>query len=948
MNDLLHKKPFLCFIIIITLSAHAQKKDPSWQGILEGGLRDSVHNAVLLSATLAVYTQEDSRLISYQLSNNFGEFHFTALPIGIPLKLVASYTGYKSVTMNFTIPVQETKMVLQVLNMQRTDNNLPEAIVSALQPPVRMNKDTLEFNADAFKLDSNAQVEDLLRILPGVTVWGDGSITVNGRKVNSLRVNGKPFFSGDIRVATQNIPKNIVDKIQVYQQNKDPERPLDSATEVNIKLKKRMDNGYFGKLSIGYGTHSRYDADGDINYFTPKTQVSLVGSANNVNKMANDAGTLLSNSSYKGTGASIDYQPNFTIPGINQFKSAGLTLEHDFIPDPDFYKNNCLEADYFIKNNTGQLQQTTQTTTFLGGENSQIQQSKQQNNTSDFDQLWNTKYELHKSSNTYSFSSSLNSDISDNKNENIVNTLDSTFHPQSTNNLLDSNHNDLKTLTLEGEMKHGNKYSFPGYEIAYSFKAANDELGREYRTGFVSVPSPDQNQHVDRLYDDDSTDREHHLTFTIGDFNRVIFRRHRLPGITITLQNKLDLISHTANNTIKDKDTLTGLTVLNTYLTNKSHYNSINVLPALVLGKGISKGLMNRYLKTFYVSVDLQSQIFDQRNTSEHSFQSFSHFYQKFQPEAQIKFNNNQYGEHFDNYGLSFSASSVFPNVQQLFPLVDSANQYYIQEGNPRLNEQDNRELIFKFNHSSDKGANILFYSLNVKAGFSRNFLADSSFTDSLGRSIHYTVNADGYRYLNAGASLSKAFKFRQAQIQLTGTSTLTLSRNPGYINNVLNYSDLAITYNKISLYFTYQDWMVANFAQDFNHYESRQKGLQGGNFSNSRQSTELSVSINCTKKFSISSNITYNKSISDNVPPTNFTLWNASASYRLLRGNNAEIKFSALDLLHQNTGIINSGYNNSITSGATNILQQYFMITLTYFPRKFGKKEPAIKNAVP
>ncbi|MFX4351330.1 hypothetical protein ABTA28_19630, partial [Acinetobacter baumannii] len=76
---------------------------------------------------------------------------------------------------------------------QKTDNEMDEVVVKAVQP-IRMNGDTLEINPDAFKLDSNAVVEDMLMRVPGLTVWGDGTITMNGRKLEKVYVDGKPFF----------------------------------------------------------------------------------------------------------------------------------------------------------------------------------------------------------------------------------------------------------------------------------------------------------------------------------------------------------------------------------------------------------------------------------------------------------------------------------------------------------------------------------------------------------------------------------------------------------------------------------------------------------------------------------------------------------------------------------------------------------------------------------
>ncbi|MFD2144812.1 hypothetical protein [Mucilaginibacter antarcticus] len=95
------------------------------------------------------------------------------------------------------------------MNLTKIDKTLNEVVITADVAPMQMRGDTLEFNAAAFKLDTNAVAEDLLRALPGVTVWADGIITVNGKKINELLVMGKSFFGGDNKIALQNIPKTL-------------------------------------------------------------------------------------------------------------------------------------------------------------------------------------------------------------------------------------------------------------------------------------------------------------------------------------------------------------------------------------------------------------------------------------------------------------------------------------------------------------------------------------------------------------------------------------------------------------------------------------------------------------------------------------------------------------------------------------------------------------------
>ena len=928
-----------------------QKKDSTYVGEVKGIVNDSVHNYVLPSTSVAIYKTAGNELLSYQLTNNFGEFHFKDLPVGIPLNVVISYSGYKNFSKKFIIPVNKKEIDLKKLVVERSDKLLDEVVIKYI-PPVQMNGDTLEFNADAFKLDSNAVVEDLLRKLPGVTVWGDGEITVNGRKVNNVYVDGKPFFGGDTRVATQNLPKNAIDKIQVYKQE-NKENPLDSIMNVNIKLKANKKFGHFGKLGGGYGTDHRYEANASLNIFSPLTQFAVVGAANNINEQGLNINTLMQNASFKGVGANTDYMPDFASPGFNKSKAAGLMYQHDFIPDAGYQKNNRISANYFVNSNDNDNLRSTQTILNMGGDSNRIQEDNNTTRNVNTRHRFDSKYEFENNKMSLNISPSFNI----NKNDGSTSGTGSTFLKkgtmdevlQSANSSTNENERNSKNVSLTAEYRKGSpndmtRRPFKYYEVNYSFYAGDSKNRQLTKNEFVSYTDPTQNKDYDRRYNQKSNDINQSVFFRVNDLKRFIFNYKNLAGIDFQLQNYLYVNLHDENSLVNDKDSISKLYLANNYLTNRSNYHTINDMPGLNISKSFNKGLANRYSKSVSINILAQGQFFSLKNTSEKTFQNLERNYSKFVPGVGITYTNNQYGDYQTNYSLNYKASSDYPTVQQLAPLVDSSDLRYLQGGNPDLKAFSKKELTFGLSNSSYRNKNTFFYGFNINAGMVKDAIVDSSFFDNLGRTIHYLANADGNKYISLNGNLNKAYKFKENQIQINASTFLSFAKNPNYIKNVLTLSDNINGSGNLNIYYTLKDFLTVNAGQNISFYHSRQKGEISNEFKNSTKATNLSASMNITKKFSLSSNVKYTNSSSSGSKSIDFTIWNADATYRFLKGNNAEIKFSALDILHQNVSVISYGDNNQVTYGSQNILQQYFMIKLSYFPRKFGKKKKTEK----
>ncbi|WP_316837246.1 hypothetical protein [Pedobacter nutrimenti] len=287
---------------------------------------------------------------------------------------------------------------------------------------------------------------------------------------------------------------------------------------------------------------------------------------------------------------------------------------------------------------------------------------------------------------------------------------------------------------------------------------------------------------------------------------------------------------------------------------------------------------------------------------------------------------------------MLFSTSAQFPTVQQLAPLIDSVNLNLIQKGNLHLKEQDTRDLTFLFKHTSERSGNILSWSASLSGGYVKNYFTTSSIIDNLGRTVYSTVNADGYHYLSGSAEIKKAFKWTNNQIQFSVAPVATIQRSPNLINGLLTYfNNVSLSYNP-GINYTYKSWLDLNLVrkQIYNHYSK--SSADAINLSSLVTQSAISLKINCTSQLTIGSNVIYTKNSYNKAELKNFTIWNASVNYKLLKGNVGELKLSALDILHQNTGLTNYGFNNSITQGSVNILQQYFMLGFAYYPRKFGK----------
>lgn len=660
---------------------------------------------------------------------------------------------------------------------------------------------------------------------------------------------------------------------------------------------------------------------------------------------------MLRNNTYKGIGVNVEYQPDFTLQGINQTTSGGGLFSHDFIPLYNNFEKNRLSANSFLNRDTNETQTNTQTVNYIGKDSTITQDNVSTlHNTTEAVDL-NGHYLRHHDENTLSFDGSYKGKRITAK-DSLQNSI---YGPggglESGDIEHDSSVNFFNGFALKSSFDHNgysptNSHKLTNWNITHSITLQSGKKDSALQTNFTNITDPALNLSYDRKYNDNLCALNQSLSMTIGDFSTWLFSGIRqFSNFHIQLKNDLQFDVVRQDNLVNDIDPFSGSSSTNDYLTANSRYSVLNEVPDLRFGRNFQNILANRYQKELSIYMDARTQLYSEKNVSTHEFQDFNNSYHYFVPEANIEYYNFQYAEFLDKYDLNFALSYDYPTVDQRVALVDSSNIYFVRAGDSSLTPTKKYELSAKFRHESYGSKNAFVYEASVLGGIKDHYFADSTNIDLSGRYTYHTINLNGNKYLTMSFFLNKAFVYSLHQFQINMAFLSQISRTPGYLQYAtdtkadFNATDMFTNSDTLSISYTYKDFIAINLTQHFSYFRSEQKGLYNSSFSNTQSSSKLGISLNLTKRLSVSSNATYNSSITSGPAIYRYTIWNASMAYRFLPSNNLELKASALDLLNQNKGVLNYGNNLSYTHGTVNMLRQYFIMTLTYYPRRFGKK---------
>lgn len=892
----------LLLFCVAATTAHGQPTPTT--GKLTGQIVDTISNNVN-RATISLMQASDTLNVKRTLSDSTGSFGFEHLAFNTYILRIA-FQGYEVVNRYVYLSSENPDLNLGDITLQESLNELGTVIVTAVVP-VTFKGDTTEFNADAFGTKPHATVEDLLKKLPGVEVGKDGSIQSQGEAVPRVFLDGKRFFGGDDpKLATQNLPKDMVDKIQVFDGKSDKAEFTgfddgNTIKTINIVTKKDKRKGWFGKSSAGGGgedasiKNGLYNVNARIFRMDGDKQIAFLGQLNNTNQQ------MFS----RGGGGNNN--------GLTKTMAGGLNYRDMFGKKTEF------SGSYFYHNLHQVVDNKSYTQKLFNDDTSQLTNqnkftiSNDQNHRFDFNVETNfdssNKLRIRPK---ISFSKGDNESSSSSNIGRLIGT-DTTAISQS--NSKNSSQSNSYNAALESTYQHAFKKKGRSVSLEVELSAnRNENTGRNFAD--IYTFENDLDSLTDQKYSSINDSKSVSATLSYTE--------------PIAMHQLLELeINHAYRNTNSDRRTYNydsttgGYTAANEFLTNlyENTYQSSRATLSYMYNDGnlrVSAGTGVQFGKL--ASDNLSKDI--------HLTQDYVNLY----PTASMSYKFSRTRRLRFNYRGRTSQ----PSVQQLQPVVDNSNPLNIVTGNPNLKQEFNHSLRLRYSNFDRENAKTFFATIN--GTLIENTISNAIYRLPNGGDSTMPVNLSGFYqvsgYLNWG------FPLKTPKSNLNLSTRISNQRSASMIDNEKSYTYKTIISQRIGWTTNLTEGVDIDFSTaptyNMTHYSVNRN--QTGNYYT--QSLSFDGTWFSKSGWEIGSDFDY--TFYAGLPEgqnTAIPIWNASIGKLLFKDQAGEIKLSVYDLLNQNKGLSFDRSDNLIRQSQSNVLRRYLMLTFTYNLQKFGGK---------
>lgn len=905
----------ILFLILLTLCSQwalAQKFS------IKGQVKDSAQ-VELPSATIMLMQSRDSTMVNFAITDKNGFFDIRNVNPGNYL-LRVSFIGYSNQFIRVGEPVNG-EVQLGVIKMGQEDQMLSDVVIEGERIPILIKKDTIEYDALAFKVRENAVVEDLLKRMPGIEVDSDGTITAQGEQVRRVLVDGKEFFGRDPKMATQNLPADAVSKVQVFDRKSEQAQfsGIDDGQRektINLELKDDKKAGAFGNTSAGYGSDNRYAMKTNINRFSKTGQLSILGQGNNINQQGFSFGEAMNftgssqrmlsggalNFNRGGGGRSSAVPINFGgragSTGITDTWAGGLNANKKISDKTE------VNGSYFYNYMNTHVETDLERENFLPSGNFDFLQFSQRN-TQNESHRGNVRIETKIDT---ANSLLVIADASLSNNRSFQNT-------ESSNTRADGflqNDSEQETLS-QGQSKNINS------NLLWRHKFA--KRGRTLSAGLDFAANQSDNegylQATNRFYSGEfreillnQENEQYSSNQTIGtnvNYTEPLGNRRYLEVNYILAQNR-----NQVNQDVYDLEE--GARVFNTLLSNRFKSNYL-------YQRGGVNLRVNRDSYNFTLGSGMQ--ITRLKGASEIQDFTIDNQFLNFLPLARFNYEFST----SKRLSMDYETSVQEPNIQELQPLVDNRDPLNIYVGNPNLRPAYRQSLQARYNNFNI--VNSVGFFLFGTAEYISNAIVYAQLIDENLVRTTTPVNVNNNINLRGSANMTFPIKKLSSRVNL-GTN---INQRRGV--NLLNDVEETIVNNtlggNVRYNFTYKEvvetFLTANWNRQLTAYEFTDLNQV---FLNQTYGAEFNL--NFLKRYRF--NTTFNYLIfqgQQNDFNQAIPLLDLSLARSFLKNKSLEGKFSASNLLDRNIGISQRADVNFVERSVTNALGRYFMFTLTY-----------------
>lgn len=921
------KKAILVLTLLLLISTLSEA------AVVRGKVVDS-DSMPLQGVTSQIIAYPDSVRKGYMITTAQGNFSFKGITPG---NYVINLTMVGMDDIRKIIEVRDTTTVLDLgtLKMTETSVTLDDAVVTAVKAAVVAKQDTVEFNAGSFKTQANSSVEDLLKKLPGVEVDSEGTITSGGKTVTKILVDGKEFFGDDTKMATKNLPSDLVDKVQVVDRKSDLARITgvddgEEETIINLTVKKNMKNGWFGSVEGGYGTDKRYEGKFNVSTFTDNNQISLVGGANNTNNlgfMDSGRGRFSSFGSSGGITSSQQLGLNFNLGKSDKFRVGG----NIFYTHTDRNSESQTNTEY-TQPGVNEFKSSSSSTRDKGHNlraNFRIEWKIDPNNTLDFrPQFSFNSRNTQSGGESFMRNGGFDGDL---VNSNITRQFNHGTSYNASGQLI-FNHN--------FPSRPGRSFSVQAnYEFSDTKQHSTSWSDIEY---YLTSGSEDDTDKLYRFLDNHQWNNSvgARLTWTepLGDVKRGNFLQvaYRLQ-YRFNNANKDTYNIPTPDETIgfmpEDFSTLPGSAIFDTDLSNRFR----NKFGTQELQLGYKKVNSKYNLEAGMVFSPSSSASEDMLNPARNipaqwvwNVAPFARFRYRFSKTKSIR--------------ADYRARTSAPSLTQLQPVADESDPLHITRGNPDLKPTFTQSVNVHFNNYNQESQRALMAMMRLQ--YSQNVIVNKTVSDpETGKRETTYTNANG-NFSGFGMFMINQ-PFRNRKWRFSARASANYSSMAGYINGDFNRSgnlrlspNAGLTFTcdvfQMSANPTYSFQMVTNSLPAQENMYTHAYGFH----SDAALYLPFGLQVNTDLDFDKTSGY------SNGFNSTSW-LWNAQISYSVLRDKSLTFSVRAYDLLGQKKNISRSvSANGTITDSRYNDLTRYVMFGISYtFNTLKNKKRPEMDN---